>query len=61
MLLSQVAFSQQIVNVNVNEIRGMDTTQGGCSDYDSIYVRTSGVIYGNNFGLSSNRIQFSLV
>ena len=60
LLLSQVAFSQ-IVNVNVNEIRGMDTTQGGCSDYDSIYVRTSGVIYGNNFGQSSNRIQFSLV
>jgi len=51
----------QILSLNVNEIRGNDTTQGGCSDYDSVLVRTQGVIYGKNFGQTNNRIQFSLV
>ena len=62
LLFSMSLFSQvQIVNLNVNEIRGNDTTQGGCSDYDSVFVRTQGIIYGKNFGLSSSRIQLSLV
>jgi hypothetical protein len=62
LLLSQVVYGQQqIVNLNVNEIRGNDTTQGGCSDYDSVIVRTQGVVYGRNFGQANNRIQFSLI
>jgi hypothetical protein len=51
----------QIINLNVNEIRGLDTTQGGCSDYDLSIVRTSGVVYGRNFGQSNGRIQLSLI
>jgi len=61
LLLNHVAFSQQILNINIDQIRGQDTTQGGCSDYDSSYVRTYGVIYGNNFRQSSNGMQISLV
>ena len=62
LLISMSLFSQpQIISLNVNEIRGLDTTQGGCSDYDSVFVRTQGVVYGKNFGLANGRIQLSLV
>jgi hypothetical protein len=52
---------QSIIDLNINEIRGNDTTGGGCSDYDSTYVRTVGVVYGQNFGQSNSRIQLSLI
>jgi hypothetical protein len=61
LLLSQVTYSQQIIDLNINEIRGNDTTQGGCSDYNGIYVRTTGVVYGQNFRQSANGLQISLV
>ncbi len=61
LLLSQVAYSQQIIDLNINEIRGNDTTQGGCSDYNGIYVRTTGVVYGQNFRQSANGLQISLI
>jgi hypothetical protein len=51
----------QIPTLGVDQIRGLDTTQGGCSDYDSLAVRTIGVIHGKNFGQSNNRIQISLI
>jgi hypothetical protein len=51
----------QIPSLGVDQIRGLDTTQGGCSDYDSLLVRTIGVIHGKNFGQSNNRIQISLI
>lgn len=62
LLISMSLYCQpQIVNLNVDQIRGLDTTQGGCSDYDSVFVRTQGVVYGKNFGLANGRIQLSLV
>jgi hypothetical protein len=51
----------QIFDLPINEIRGSDTTQGGCSDYVGKYVTTTGVIYGPNFGVSINGLQYSLI
>ena len=62
MLFSHLAFSQQqIVDMNINEIRGNDTTQGGCSDHVGLYVRTRGVIHGRNFRQSNNGLQISII
>ncbi len=59
-LLTYISYAQ-IPSLRVDQIRGLDTTQGGCSDYDSLLVRTIGVIHGKNFGQSNNRIQISLI
>jgi hypothetical protein len=45
----------------VDVIRGADTTGGGCSDMDSMIVRTTGIVHGINLQGSSNRIQYSLI
>jgi len=51
----------QVLNLSINEIRGLDTTQGGCADYDSLIISTVGVVHGKNFGQANGRIQFSLI
>jgi len=61
-LISSISFCQsQIFDLSINEIRGADTAQGGCSDYLGKYVTTTGVVYGPNFGVSFNGIQHSLI
>lgn len=45
----------------IDQIRGSDTTGGGCSDMDSMIVSTTGIVHGVNIGASNNRIQFSLI
>ena len=45
----------------IDQIRGSDTTGGGCSDMDSMDVTTTGIVHGINIGASNTRIQFSLI
>ncbi len=59
-LISTISFAQ-VLDLSINDIRGNDTTEGGCSDYFSQYVTTTGVVYGPNFGISFNGIQMSLI
>ncbi len=61
LLISQVTYSQQILNLNINEIRGNDTTQGGCTDYFNQFVRTTGVVHSNNFRQTQNSILYALI
>lgn len=61
-LYSSISFSQvQILDLNINEIRGTNSNTGGCADIDSVFVRTTGVVYGRNFRQSNNGLQISLV
>jgi DNA/RNA endonuclease YhcR with UshA esterase domain len=45
----------------IDQIRGSDTTGGGCSDMDSMDVTTTGIVHGVNIGASNTRIQLSLI
>jgi hypothetical protein len=45
----------------IDQIRGSDTTGGGCSDMDSMIVSTTGIVHGINIGQSNNRIQMVLI
>jgi len=60
LFLASFSFAQPIF-YRIDQIRGSDTTGGGCSDMDSMVVSTTGIVHGVNIGASNTRIQLSLI
>ena len=60
LFLASFSFAQPIF-YKIDQIRGSDTTGGGCSDMDSMVVSTTGIVHGVNIGASNTRIQLSLI
>jgi hypothetical protein len=59
-LITSLSFAQAPF-FRIDQIRGSDTTGGGCSDMDSSIITTTGIVHGINIGQSNNRIQMSLI